>query len=140
MKVAYQDKRKIYDRTTGYCHICRKKLSFGNYGLIGQKGAWEIEHSNPKSLGGSDRFHNLYASCISCNRRKNNKSTLSVRREHGLSRAPLSNIKRKEVKKVNSIAGAIIGGVVGSVMGPWGAIVCSSIGAKMGYDRNPDIY
>ncbi len=30
---------RIYDRTSGYCHICSKKLSFTNYNRPGSKGA-----------------------------------------------------------------------------------------------------
>lgn len=38
--------RRIYDRTSGYCHLCHKKLAFTNYGRYGAKGVWEVEHSN----------------------------------------------------------------------------------------------
>ncbi len=101
--------RKIYDRTTGYCHICRKKLSFTNYGLQYLKGAWEVEHSNPKSMGGTNRLNNLYAACISCNRSKNNKSTRTARAKYGHTCAPLSREKRKEMEESNAKGWAIIG-------------------------------
>jgi len=132
------DRRKIYDRTTGYCHICKKKLSFENYGLLGLKGAWEVEHSNPKSLGGTNRLSNLYAACISCNRSKNNKSTKSARSKYGRTKAPLSKEKRKEEKRGNSFLGGFIGGIIGSVAGPPGAIIGATIGAKLGFDKDPD--
>jgi hypothetical protein len=31
------DINAIYDRTSGYRHICRRKLCFMNYGLLGLK-------------------------------------------------------------------------------------------------------
>ena len=115
MSFSKKQKRRIYDRTRGKCHICGKKLSFTNYGFNGLKGAWEVEHSNPKSLGGTDRMNNLYAACISCNRSKNNKSTRIARAKFGRTRAPLSKEKRINEKKDNSIKGGIIGGLIGSI-------------------------
>jgi hypothetical protein len=43
---------QIYDRTTGRCHICHKKLAFRNYGAVGVRAAWEVEHSIPQAKGG----------------------------------------------------------------------------------------
>ena len=65
---------EIYDRTTGYCHICHKKLAFKNYSSVGSRGAWEVEHSKPRAKGGSDNLKNLYPACIFCNRSKGKKS------------------------------------------------------------------
>ena len=50
---------KLFDKTSGKCHICHKVLCFTNFGAIGLRGAWEIEHSVPKSCGGTDHFNNL---------------------------------------------------------------------------------
>lgn len=132
------EKRKIYNRTSGKCHICGKKLSFENYGFQGLKSAWEVEHSNPKSIGGTNRLNNLYASCITCNRSKNNNSTRSARARYGRTKAPLSKDKRKIEKKNNSILGGLIGGIIGSVVGPTGAVIGAAIGAKIGFDKDPD--
>ncbi len=120
MAFSEEERRNIYNRTSGYCHICKKKLSFKNYDLIGQKGAWEVDHSNPKSKGGTNRLNNLYAACISCNRSKNNNSTRSARAKYGRSSAPLSKGKRKVEKQSNSAIGGIIGGLIGSLAGPPG--------------------
>ena len=62
----YSDERlsDIYDRTSGYCHICGKKLSFSNYCRPGCKGAWEVEHSKARVNGGCDSLNNLYAACM----------------------------------------------------------------------------
>ncbi len=131
--------RAIYDRTTGYCHICHKKLAFKNYGIIGSKGEWEIEHSNPQAKGGTNRLNNLYPACIQCNRSKGKKSNKVVRVQHGVTRAPLSKQKRKKAKIGNAIINGIFGGAaVGSICGPVGAILEGLFGAKLGYDKNPD--
>jgi hypothetical protein len=45
---------RIYDRTSGYCHICCKKLSFKHYGRYGERGAWHAEHSRPRARGGTN--------------------------------------------------------------------------------------
>jgi hypothetical protein len=53
----------IYDRTTGRCHLCGKRLAFHNYGCHGTRGAWHIEHSVPRANGGTDHVNNLYPGC-----------------------------------------------------------------------------
>ena len=59
--MAYNDDilNKIYDRNNGYCWHCGKKLSFINYGIIGARGAWEVDHSKPKSRGGTNHLNTL---------------------------------------------------------------------------------
>jgi len=64
------DLRYIFDKTNGYCYHCRKKLAWKNYGVVGVRGAWEVDHSNPRAKGGTDYIRNLIPSCISCNRSK----------------------------------------------------------------------
>ena len=60
----------VYEKTDGYCNYCGKKLSFKNYGKLGNHGAWEIDHSKPKSKGGTDYLRNLVPACVACNRDK----------------------------------------------------------------------
>ena len=60
----------IYDSTRGYCYYCGKKIAWKNYGLIGERGCWEVDHYTPKSGGGSDHINNLVPACIPCNREK----------------------------------------------------------------------
>jgi HNH endonuclease len=138
--MAYTDEKlnDIFDRTSGYCHICHKKLAFINYGLVGKRGAWEVEHSNPKAKGGTSRLNNLYPAHISCNRSKKASSTRSARLAHGKSRAPLASDKRKKVKRENAIVGGILGARIGWVFGPPGAFVGALIGAHLGHKQNPD--
>jgi hypothetical protein len=31
------DLNAIYDRTSGYCHICQPKVYFSNYGIVGAR-------------------------------------------------------------------------------------------------------
>ena len=132
MKADDNKLERIYRRTDGQCHICRKRLCFGNYGAIGKRGAWEIEHSRPRSKGGTDHLNNLYAACISCNRSKGNGTTASARSGNGYRTAPLSE-KRKNgnawtggavgalaflfVPPPLRLVAAVVGGVVGAVVG-----------------------
>lgn len=138
MNFTEEDLYDIYDRTSGYCHICQKKLAFKNYGQFGARSAWEVDHSNPKSCGGTNRLNNLYAACISCNRRKNNNSTRLARSTYGNRRTPLSRAARKRAKDRSAIIGGLLGAVSGSVFGPGGAILGGAIGAKLGHKLNPD--
>ena len=70
-----EDLNEIYDKNGGYCWHCQKKLSFNNYGRLGAKGAWEVDHSHPLSRGGTDSFRNWVPSCIPCNRSKGDLSS-----------------------------------------------------------------
>jgi hypothetical protein len=123
--------RNIYEKTDGYCHICRKKLSFKNYGRIHTKGAWEVDHSHPRSQGGTDRINNLQAACVPCNRIKKDSSTQVARSRHGSTRAPISKSERMNVQKKHKILGTVGGSLLGQlVAGPLGAIVGASLGNK----------
>ena len=97
--------RAIHDRTEGQCHICRKRLSFRNYGLFGKRGACEIEHSVAQARGGTDHGNNLFAAHISCNRSKGYCSSRTARRQHCYQCAPYSARKKKR----NAAIGAGIG-------------------------------
>jgi 5-methylcytosine-specific restriction endonuclease McrA len=115
-------KREIYDRTGGYCHICGKKVYFTNYGKFGERGAWEVEHSNARANGGTDRLNNLYAACISCNRAKGVQSTQSARAPHGRTSAPPAAMVRRATKKKKKLIGNIVWGTV--------AVVCAVAGIR----------
>ena len=138
----YSDEQlsEIYDRTSGYCHICRKKLSFQNYGRPGCKGAWEVEHSKARANGGCDRLNNLYPACITCNRDKSTTSTRAARAWYGRTKAPLSREKRRQARIGNSIATGIVGYIVGAMAGPAWPVIGAVIGAGLGYRANPDRY
>jgi len=130
---------RIYEKTNGKCHICRKKLAHGNYGVAGTRGAWEVEHSKPRSNGGTDHGNNLFAACISCNRSKSNGSTKAAREKHGYKCAPFS-----ETQKVrNSIANAGIFGIVGLIFTPPHLRIAVTIAAvvlsgSIGYNEEPE--
>ena len=128
----------IYDRTTGRCHLCGKRLAFHNYGCHGTRGAWHIEHSVPRANGGTDHLNNLYPGCIPCNLSKGTRSTRSVRAWHGRKRAPLSRAKREEAQTESALLGMLVGSLVGaSFWGLKGAIWGGLAGACLGGAINP---
>ena len=129
---------EIYDKTSGYCHLCGKKLAFRNYGNAGSKGAWEVEHSMARANGGSDGLNNLYSACIPCNRDKSTTRTRAARAWFGRTRAPLSRERRKQAKIDNSIAGGIVGFLIGTMTGPGWPVIGAIIAARLGYRANPD--
>lgn len=129
---------RIYDRTSGYCHICRKKLAFTNYGRPSARGAWEVEHSVARANGGSQHGNNLYAACITCNRAKGAATTRSVRAANGRTSAPLSRKARAAKRRGHTVFGAGAGAIVGSALGPAGTIVGGFIGALMGNSAKID--
>lgn len=126
---------RIFHRTDGHCHICRRKLAFTNYGQAGKRGAWEVEHSNARSNGGTDRLNNLYAAHITCNRSKGCWSSRSVRAKHGYRSAPLS----AHTKQKNTMKGGLVGAALGFLLVPppihvaaalWTAIAGAAIGSQ----------
>lgn len=130
--------RLIYNRTSGRCHICGKVLALKNNGLFGEKGAWEVEHSNARARGGTDRLNNLYAACISCNRSKGTVTTRTARRREGRQTAPLSREKEKVARTENAVLGGGAGFIVGAALGgtPLGLLLLL-LGAAIGHDVNP---
>ena len=138
MKISEERFNAIYERTSGYCHICGKKLAFVNYGRLDKRGAWEIEHSLARVHGGSDRLRNLYAACIACNRSKQHFTTRTARRWYGRTKAPLSVSRRARAKLGNALAGAGLGFLCGLPFGGFGALAGPAVGALIGHKRNPD--
>lgn len=134
-----QELNAIYRRSTGYCHLCHKKLSRNNYGAHGARGSWHVEHSKPRSRGGTDHINNLYAACIRCNLEKGDMTTRTSRKWNDKTCAPLSPEKRKQAQFENGFAGAITGGLAGVVVaGPIGAVIGVLTGACIGSSQNPD--
>lgn len=138
MNVSNERLNKIYDKTSGKCHLCHKKLAFTNYGLAGAKGAWEIEHSKPKSLGGTNHLNNLFPACISCNRQKSNGTNYSVQKKHSVRNAPLSVSARRKAEAANVAKGVLVGAAIGRMLGPAGVIAGGIIGGVLGYDSDVD--
>ncbi len=60
----------IYDRTEGRCFYCGMRLSFKNYGKVGNKGAWEVDHFIPIASNGAHQLYNWVAACVHCNTEK----------------------------------------------------------------------
>lgn len=132
--------RKIYDRSSGMCHICGKNVAFTNYAdaTPDARGAWEVEHSNPKAKGGTDRLNNLYPACIACNRSKGTQSTRTVRARNGKTRAPLSREKREIAKRKNAIIYGLGAGCIAYILCPPAALLAGLVAMCIGYKKNPD--
>jgi 5-methylcytosine-specific restriction endonuclease McrA len=129
----------IYYRTDGKCHICGKKLSRVNYASPGQKGAWEVEHSVPKSKGGTDCLNNLYPACISCNRSKGTYSSRTARAQYGRRKAPLSKEKKLERRRESAFRWGAGLGFAGLILGGWSFAAGGAIlGAAIGYHQDPE--
>ena len=123
----------IYDKTDVYCHICHKKLSYSNYGVLGAKGSWHIEHSVPRAKGGTDHLNNLFPACIRCNLEKGTLHTKTVRKWNGVTRAPYNKSKKDEIKNDNMLGAGTLGFVIGAgIGGPLAGIICAAIGSEIG--------
>lgn len=134
MSLTAKQLRSIFDRTSGYCHLCHKKVSFKNRGSVGKRGAWDVDHSVPRSKGGSDHLNNLYAACISCNRSKQNKNNRSQRKINGVTRSPISRHQRAVQNRKNILLGASAGALLGMRFGPPGMLFGAILGAAFGKD------
>lgn len=140
MKITNEALNKIYDKTSGKCHLCHKKLSFKNYASLGNKGCWEIEHSKPKSKGGTNHINNLYPACIKCNREKSNGSNYVARAKHGKTKAPLSDEKKQAIRKKSSIKYGVAGFLATALLTTNPVILTAATltGAAIGKSRNID--
>ncbi|MEX2181899.1 MAG: HNH endonuclease signature motif containing protein [Gemmatimonadaceae bacterium] len=133
------DLNDIYNRTSGKCHICHKRLAFKNYGALKARGAWEVEHSRPLALGGTNHGNNLRPVCLPCNRSKETKGTRTARGWNGRTRAPLSVSKRRATKQERALVGGLVFGTLGAlVAGPLGAIAGGVLGVGLGHAEDPD--
>ncbi len=129
----------IFDRTDGHCHLCWRKLCFANYSRLGRRGAWEVEHSNPRRNGGSDRLCNLYAAHVVCNREKGTVSTRTARAWNGRTKAPLSKQRKEEVRNDNRLGWGSVGALTGGVIfGPPGFVLGGILGAIVGDGIEPE--
>ena len=70
MAYSDEDLNWIYDRTDGACFYCDKRLSCVNYGLVGARGAWEVDHFIPIARNGPHQPSNWVAACVPCNTEK----------------------------------------------------------------------
>lgn len=135
MKNDIQRFTTICRRSDGCCHICHKTLVRKHYAKFGKRGAWEIEHSVPRSEGGTDHRNNLYPACISCNRQKGNATTRRARGRHGRTRAPFSKAKKATVQNENAVCGAALGVTAGLCLGPVGGVLGCLLGYLVGSEE-----
>lgn len=140
MAYSEDDLNFIYDRSGGYCHLCRKKLSFTNYGRHGERGAWEVDHSVARARRGTERRNNLYAACTSCNRSKGASCTRTVRARNGHTRAPMCTDDRRWTRTRNRWVAAAVGGIGGwaAASNPFVALVGAGLGLWIGGRIKPE--
>jgi hypothetical protein len=131
--------RHIFRRTDGRFHICHGRLVFNNHGKTGAKGAWHIEHSVPRTNGGSDHPNNLYAACICCSLDKGTLNIRTVRAYCGNTRAPYSRERKQMLKDDNTGTGILLGGLIGLVAGPWGVVIGATLGGMIGRENSPRV-
>lgn len=113
--------KRIFRKTAGRCHLSGRRLCFKNYGKIGSRGAWEIDHSRSQNAGGSHHLNNLYPALIAANRSKQARTSRSARGDWGRTRAPLSKAAQEKATERNAFQGAAAGAALGLVFGPVGA-------------------
>jgi hypothetical protein len=121
---------RIFERTSGRCHLCAKRLARRNYGTGGLRGSWEVDHSVATVNGGANHGNNLFAACVSCNRRKQANTSRSARRGNGLTRAPLSTGDRERRRNGRILNGATLG-LIGGIFGPAGWVVGPLVGGLL---------
>lgn len=130
---------RSYDRTSGLCHICGKRLAWSNYAKYGRRGAWEIEHSVARTNGGTDHGNNLYGAHIRCNRQKGRRTSRTARGWHGRRCAPLSRAAHERRVQENAITGGGVGIFLGILCGSMPALVFFGIlGAVIGSSVEPE--
>ncbi len=56
----------VFNRTAGSCLYCGTSLVLGNYGLVAEAGAWDINCFIPRPSQGEQRRDNLVPACVLC--------------------------------------------------------------------------
>jgi 5-methylcytosine-specific restriction endonuclease McrA len=130
--------QRIYDRTDGRCHICSRQVVWKNYGALGARGAWEVDHSVPRAAGGTDRLSNLLPAHTRCNRAKQASSSQSARSQYGRRRAPLSAERRRAARVGNGIIGVGLGWTIATLVAPQARVPAMVLGAATGLCLDPD--
>jgi 5-methylcytosine-specific restriction endonuclease McrA len=132
-------RREIFKKTKGRCHVCSGRLIFKNYGMLGARGSWEVDHGTPQAEGGTEHLNNLYPAHITCNRSKQDRPSRSARMEHGRTRAPLSAAAEERARVKQAVAGALTAGLVGArFAGPVGFWIGLIGGGIAAYALDPE--
>jgi hypothetical protein len=132
MRTDQERLRQIFNKTDGRCHLSGRRLSFRNYGKVGRRGAWEVDHSRARINGGSHHLNNLYPASITANRSKQARTSRSARGDWGQARAPLSKATQQRVTESNGWKFMTGGALLGLRFGPVGAIAGGIIGLAIG--------
>ncbi|MGJ5819947.1 HNH endonuclease [Paludibaculum fermentans] len=133
--------KRIFDRSSGKCHLCHEWLSFEEYGKVKAQGGWEIEHSKPRAKGGTNHINNLYPACVACNRSKGTKQASQVRSSRGKTRSPLNSKQREKAKSDQAAKGLGVGTLAGYLLDPTGGVLTAVglvLGGLIGRSRDPD--
>lgn len=129
-----EELKNMYDSTSGRCHLCGEKIDFDAYPT-----EWEVDHSRPRSKGGTEHGNNLYPAHKSCNRARQNRLASVIRDQNGLSKPPLSRKQRKKKKKDKALTWGGLAAIAGVLLGgPPGAVAAGAIGAVAGHEQDPD--
>lgn len=130
--------QKIFNKTDGKCHICHKGICLKNHGVNGARGAWHVDHSVPRSKGGADHLNNYLPAHIRCNLARSNKRNRTARQRFGKTRAPLSAVRKNQLRKRNALIAAAIGTLAFAGTGPIGWLLGTSISALVGHSLQPE--
>jgi 5-methylcytosine-specific restriction endonuclease McrA len=139
--MAYNDDvlRLIYRKTDGRCHLCRRAVRYALYGAYEKRAGWEVDHSNPRAKGGTDRRNNLLPACCTCNRTKRASSTRGTRKRNGFTRRPKSSREKRATRNKNAVIGVGLGALAGAALGgPIGLLIGAIAGGGIGHDIDPE--
>lgn len=107
---------RAFKHSQGKCNQCGWPLVFAAYGRTGHRDEWHIEHSRPRARGGTDHGNNLYGAHAECNIKKGAGSNSKVRREYGLTRAPLSENEESKRRRNQAVQGGLLGFVAATAL------------------------
>jgi hypothetical protein len=139
MSYSEEERRRVFKRTDGRCHLCWRPIDLEKYGAVGDPRGWEFDHSQPRAEGGSDHPNNRYPAHPSCNRSKGSTSSRKYRKEKGYSGPPLSESRKQKKERDQKIGGALAGAGIGAAVGgPPGAVVGGLVGLLAGDAKDPE--
>lgn len=105
-KISRSKRIRIFNRDNGECQVCHKKVKLESDKPFDKEVA-QLDHINPRSLGGSNNDDNLRVLCCKCNGSRGNKTGEKLI-QIVLNSLEIQFIKKFYIKVLNEISLGLI--------------------------------
>ena len=129
-KYSFQRLVKIFKKTEGCCHVCKKKIDFKLYAKLHHKNGWQIvDRSRTEASGGNSAITNLWPVHAQCKLGQRTGKSRNARKAQEYSH---SSTEKRIQKDRREIVGGLVGGTLGLAAGPAGVVAGAALGVEIG--------